>query len=197
MLVFRRIWLAVFACVGALVAAGGACTPEIGDKCIVSTDCSVQGDRLCDTSQPGGYCTQLNCRGNDCFNEAACVLFGSAVAGCSYDDRAGQYGSRVARSFCMKTCESDADCRGGYLCADPRTYPWNAIILDGNQDRRGCLPVPREDLDGGRSVEPASLPEVCGPAPADAAAPIEASAPAIVEAGSITLPPLFDPADGG
>src|SRR5690606_30776275 len=84
--------------------AGGlvvACTPEIGDKCQVSTDCSIRGDRLCDVSQPGGYCTQLNCRGDGCADEAACVLFNSAVPGCGYDDRAGPFGSRVARSFCM------------------------------------------------------------------------------------------------
>ena len=95
-------WRIRFALLGlalGAVAISQACTPEIGDKCIVSTDCSVQGDRLCDTSQPDGYCTQLNCRGNDCSDEAACVLFNSAVPGCNFDDRPRPYGSRIARSF--------------------------------------------------------------------------------------------------
>ena len=30
-------------------------------KCVLSTDCSQQGTLVCDTSQPAGYCTQLNC----------------------------------------------------------------------------------------------------------------------------------------
>ena len=33
---------------GLLSVAG--CAPEIGDKCSVSTDCSVNGDRICDTA---------------------------------------------------------------------------------------------------------------------------------------------------
>src|SRR4051794_157162 len=68
----------------ALSVASFACTPVIGDKCTVSTDCSIRGDRLCDTSQPAGYCTQLNCRAGGCADEASCVLFSSAVPGCNY-----------------------------------------------------------------------------------------------------------------
>ena len=50
-----------------------ACTPSVGDRCNISTDCSTQGDKLCDTSQPGGYCTQLNCLGNKCVDDALCI----------------------------------------------------------------------------------------------------------------------------
>lgn len=177
---------------GAVVVAQ-ACTPEIGDKCIVSTDCSVQGDRLCDTSQPGGYCTQLNCRGNDCFDEGACVLFNSAIPGCNYDDRAGGYGSRIARSFCMAQCDNDGDCRPDYVCADPRTAPWSAVILDDNQGKKGCLPKPLPFDGGGDGGVTFSVESpVCqSAAPLDAAAPIEASAPSIVEAGTVNVPPLF------
>ncbi|MDF2698197.1 MAG: hypothetical protein K0S65_6580 [Labilithrix sp.] len=169
----------------ALLAAIAACTPEIGDKCQVSTDCSVQGDRLCDTSQPGGYCTQLNCQGNSCFDEASCVLFGSAIPGCGFDDRSGRYGSRVARSFCMAKCESNGDCREGYVCADPTKYPWNAVILDDNQSKRSCLAIPLEGQDAGAD---AGNPDA---GPCNATAPdagrIEASAPS--RDGGI--PPLF------
>lgn len=186
---------------GAL-AAIASCTPEIGDKCQVSTDCSIRGDRLCDTSQPGGYCTQLNCRGNGCADEAACVLFNSALPGCTYDDRSGPFGSRVARSFCMAQCESNGDCRDGYVCADPRTYPWNAVILDDNQNRRACLAVPLEGQDAG-TAGPAPTAQVCGPV-APPMSQIDAAPPSIQEAGA--APPLFpeagspppgDASDGG
>lgn len=203
---FTAAWIAA----AAIASVAIACTPEIGDKCIVSTDCSVRGDRLCDNSQPGGYCTQLNCRAGSCADEGSCVLFGSALPGCGFDDRAGPFGSRVGRSFCMAQCESDSDCREGYTCVDPRTAPWNAVILDDNQIKRSCLPRPTSDaglaLVGDSGVAPdasivvtdastnASL--VCGPNPPAPA--IDASAPSISDAGA-RPPPLFprDAGDGG
>ncbi len=182
----RRV-LSRIAAAFALLSAAASCTPEIGDKCQVSTDCSIRGDRLCDTSQPGGYCTQLNCGPNSCADEAACVLFNSALPGCGFDDRAGPTGSRVARSFCMAQCESNGDCRDGYLCADPRTSPWNAVILDDNQNKRSCLPRPIAGQDAGTPA-PASTAGVCGPV-APPMSPIDASPPSIQEAGA--APPLF------
>jgi hypothetical protein len=136
--------------VATALAALAACSPEIGDKCILSTDCSIRSDRVCDTSQPNGYCTQ-NCRGNSCPDKAACVLYNTSIQGCGFDDRAGPFGSRVARSFCTARCFSNADCRTeeGYICADPKTYPWNAFILDDVQDQLVCLVVPSEGLEGG------------------------------------------------
>lgn len=198
----RRLFVAAVVLAGAFAVAG-ACTPKIGDKCTVSTDCSVQGDRLCDTSQPDGYCTELNCRGNDCFDDAVCVLFGSALPGCLYDDRAGNQGSRIARSFCAKFCDSTSDCRSGYLCANPRNYPWNAVVLDDNQGKKTCLPIPLEGqvapeagaVDGGVTFSQESA--ICQSfAPADASAPIDAAPASISEAGSANAPPLF-PEDSG
>ena len=131
----------------ALLAAGimgvfTACTPSIGDKCVLSTDCSTKGDRLCDTSQPDGYCTEFNCSKNNCPDEAACVFFDSKVPGCSYDDSNGNRGSRVARAFCSALCTKDADCRSGYICADPKAAPWNGIVIDDDQSKRTCLVIP-------------------------------------------------------
>jgi hypothetical protein len=178
----------------AILAGFVACTPEIGDKCQVSTDCSIRGDRLCDISQPGGYCTQLNCSRNSCPDEASCVLFNSAVPGCGYDDRSGPFGSRVARSFCMAKCESNGDCRDGYVCADPRTYPWNAAILDDDQGKRSCLPSPVEGQDAGTPSAVGTAP-VCGPA-APPLSPIDAGPAKIYDAAS--PPPLVPgPADSG
>lgn len=172
----------------ALLAGVAACTPKIGDKCVVSTDCSANGDRLCDTSQPDGYCTQLNCGPNSCPDEGSCVLFGSAIPGCGFDDRNGPTGSRVSRSFCMAMCANNGDCRSGYVCADPTKFPWSAVILDDDQSKKTCLPVPFESPDAAAVTQSANAP-VCSAAAVDAGT-IEASAPSI-DAGTVTVPPLF------
>ena len=52
--------VAFFAFVATASVLAG-CSAEIGDDCSNSTDCSSTGDRLCDTTQPGGYCTLFNC----------------------------------------------------------------------------------------------------------------------------------------
>ena len=167
----------------ALVALS-ACTPEIGDKCVLSTDCSTRGDRLCDTSQPDGYCTQFNCSKNSCPNNAACVLFNAAIPGCGYDDRSGGYGSRVARAFCVASCGQDSDCRSGYMCGDPRGAPWNGFVQDDVQDKRTCLVLPADYTpDGGASAPISSQapPLVCSVVGPKVPA-IDASPPHIVDA---------------
>jgi hypothetical protein len=143
---------------GVLALAG--CTPSIGDSCQVSTNCSSQGDRLCDLSQPGGYCTVFNCQPNACPDEAACILYHPAVPGCSYSDRGAQ---RSSKSFCMKTCTSNSNCRDGYVCADPKADPWQAFILDDNQGQRVCMPAPSLIDDAGLPADagPDAGPSVC------------------------------------
>lgn len=178
-----------------MVAAGILldCTPAIGDKCSLSTDCSVQGDRLCDTSQPDGYCTEFNCKGNSCPDKAACVLFNSAVPGCVYDDRDGRFGGRTARSFCVARCESDADCRAGYVCADPRSPQFGALILDNDQTQKTCLVKPIGYDNGTSTLAPTTNAQVCGPSDAGVMTPIDAS-PATLDSG---LGPLEAPDAGG
>lgn len=138
----RLSWLAVLC---GLVAFAG-CQPSIGDKCTVSTDCSTRGDRLCDTSQPNGYCTNFNCRGDDCPTEAVCILFAGSVPGCPIDDRHSP--PRTARSLCLYSCQDDSDCRtgDGYVCADPRTAPYFATPL---ADNAGKVCLVRATQDGG------------------------------------------------
>jgi len=168
----------------AALAAVAACTPEIGDKCVLSTDCSIRSDRICDTAQPGGYCTQ-NCQGNGCPDEAACVLYNTSVPGCGFDDRAGGTGSRVSRSFCTARCYSNDDCRTkeGYVCANPRSYPWNAFILDDVQDQLTCLVYPVDGFDGGVDAATALAP-VCRPTAPDVPAIDAGKAPgAMPDAG--------------
>jgi hypothetical protein len=130
--------LTALAAVLAPLAAIG-CAPKIGDKCVLSTDCSQQGTLVCDTSQPAGYCTQLNCTNGSCPNDAVCVEFQASVPGCAYDDY--QSPSRTGRSFCMAHCSGSSDCRQseGYTCANPTEAPWNAAILDNNQGQSVCI----------------------------------------------------------
>src|SRR5438874_282901 len=99
------------------VALGIGCKPKIGDGCAVSTDCSVNGDRLCDTTQPGGYCTVFNCEPGTCpADQSVCVAFHDQVCA---DPRSSE---RFERTFCMRTCDDDSDCRGGqYACLDEGT----------------------------------------------------------------------------
>ncbi|MGH7282511.1 MAG: hypothetical protein ACRELY_13375 [Polyangiaceae bacterium] len=151
------------------------CSKHIGDSCTLSTDCSIQGDRQCDTAQPNGYCTILGCTGNLCPDEAACVLFDPAVPGCGYTDREP---SRIALAACMKQCSSDSDCRTdeGYFCADPKAPPWNALILDDDQSQHICIPQPNIASD---------------------TQPVDASAPVCKNEGPDAGTILFSPVDAG
>jgi len=175
-----------------------ACTPTIGDKCVLSTDCSTRGDRLCDTSQPDGYCTQFNCSKNSCPDEAACVLFNAGIQGCGYDDRSGGYGSRVARAFCVASCGRDSDCRSGYICADPRNAPFNGRIQDDVQSKRTCMVIPADyNPDAGLASMPdrtsSSAPVCSGVGPK--VDPIDASAPKLADDASVAVKP--DAGDAG
>jgi len=147
----------------ATLALGGAagCTPQIGDDCSTSLDCSTQGDRLCDTTQPGGYCTIFNCEPDTCpEDEASCVAFNNELdpACGSVDD--GEW-ARFERSFCMQKCDDDEDCRSGYECVNPSQH--NAVIVDPDRSFKVCLAVATPPAE---TVGPP--PDVCHPADADA-----------------------------
>ena len=119
-----------------VAAALGGCGKEIGDACIIATDCSPNGDRVCDpvSNSPGGYCTIQGCDVTTCPGEAACIRFFSGSFSnkecnfadpkdaCSRDELCAVNGHCVARSsetrFCMRTCGDDSDCRDGYECRD-------------------------------------------------------------------------------
>jgi hypothetical protein len=129
--------IAGVAAVASFALAG--CTPKIGASCSLSTDCSPSGDRVCDTSQPRGYCTVLNCTNDSCPDKAVCVSFQSSVPGCSYNDY--QAPARTGVAFCMEHCKENSDCRtgDGYICADPEGSPWHASILDNNVSQGVCI----------------------------------------------------------
>ena len=120
-----------FAVVVALAALAVGCGKEIGDACIASSDCSPNGDRQCDLSQHEGYCTVEGCDYATCPEEAACIRFFTGQfenrecqsnLDCSLDELCNLTNHCVPRNaeerYCMKTCDSDDDCRDGYECRD-------------------------------------------------------------------------------
>lgn len=105
----------------AIFSAG--CAAEIGDECETSVDCSPDGDRVCDLSQSGGYCTIEDCTADGCPDEALCVEF-------SFDP------PRLARRFCMAACETGGDCRDGYHCVTPDAQ--DARVVDEHRGGEYC-----------------------------------------------------------
>ncbi len=123
----------------ALAAAG--CSPEIGDACVTSLDCSQQGDRLCDTSQPDGYCTVFDCQPDGCPGAAVCVRFGSELdPSCASNDVVDPRWPRFERAFCLAACASDEDCREGYRCLAPSDRRGDAIDRESEyRDAKVCF----------------------------------------------------------
>lgn len=100
------VWLASLA----LFALAGGCAPRIGDGCYNQTNCSINGDRVCDITQPGGYCTVFDCSPDTCPDDAVCVRFEPDTP-------------RLSRNVCMRRCSSGGDCRQdkGYTCVGNET----------------------------------------------------------------------------
>lgn len=86
---------AVFIVIAVAWLAG--CAPEIGDDCTINQDCGA--GRICDLSQPGGYCTIPECESTaTCPDGTVCIEFPNT------------------ESYCMLHCEGNDDCRDGYVC---------------------------------------------------------------------------------
>jgi curli biogenesis system outer membrane secretion channel CsgG len=110
-----------------------ACSPRIGDSCSSSVNCSINGDRLCDTTQPNGACVVFDCQADQCPDDAVCARFNPAEP-------------RLSVLACMRRCSSDSDCRSGdgYRCIDPSTFEDGlfAEVVDlGRPDARFCVAV--------------------------------------------------------
>lgn len=147
-------------------ALAAGCGQEIGDSCVISSDCSTDGTRFCDSSTDEGYCTILGCDYNTCPDEAVCIAFFSGgftnrtctpeteAEICSLDEICALDGHCVTRKSeqrnCMRTCDSHDDCRDGYECRDIQL-----MIEHGGQ------PV----LGPGLPIEESNL-KFCAPAPA-------------------------------
>ncbi len=151
-----------------LMFATSGCGTEIGDSCSLSSDCSPQGDRFCDTASPGGYCTVIGCDYNNCPDDSVCIRFFSNAQSnitcdpvtedvttndCSADELCALTGNCQPRTaefrFCMARCDVGGDCRGGYECRD-----------EGLMKEHGGEPVPAP----GESLGD-RLPRFCAPSP--------------------------------
>lgn len=83
--------------VGVGLLGGIGCGSSIGDACTTNLDCGT--GRICDRSQPHGYCTKTPCLDTGCASEAVCVEFSNS------------------ESYCMLKCSHDGDCRTEYTCS--------------------------------------------------------------------------------
>ena len=158
-----RGWTQAALC--AVLLIGSGCRPEIGDDCAFDIDCTGVEQRVCDTDQPNGYCTILGCDAGDCPDEALCVAYGSQLSraeGCVDTHRT----SRLLRTFCLRRCETDDDCRDGYLCIDlsDEDNPWGARVAEDDLPETGgracvvpfsAVPVPAT-AESGVCSEPAN-----------------------------------------
>jgi hypothetical protein len=114
----------------ALLIAAAGCSPKIGNACGNALNCSAQGSRLCDRTQPGGYCTIAMCEEGTCPPEAVCVKFRPQA-------------ERYAVTYCMRKCSKTGDCRSseGYQCTSAKQFgdpgAGDALIL-GNADQKFC-----------------------------------------------------------
>jgi hypothetical protein len=142
-----------------------ACGHDIGDACTTNVDCDQYGNRDCDQSQPGGYCTIAGCDEKSCPSEAVCIrIFPfespgavcSEAVPCASSDLCLPDGFCVPRAserrFCEKKCGSNSDCRGGYVCreagiegrpSDQSTYGSVALVANANQSTivKFCAPA--------------------------------------------------------
>jgi hypothetical protein len=109
-------------------ALASGCAPAIGDGCASATNCSVNGDRQCDLTQPGGACTVFDCQADQCPDSAVCVRFNP-------DD------PRHSVVACMKACTDDGSCRGEYECVRATDL---GVMPDGDDFAR-VLDVSRGD----------------------------------------------------
>src|SRR5262245_47963647 len=112
-----------------LTLIGVGCAHKIGDGCSMNIECSPTGDRVCDNSQPGGYCTQEGCLAGSCPDEAVCIRY-LDLGNTPCTDDAGnllcERGEiclegfcaplRSERRACLLICQDSGNCRGGYQC---------------------------------------------------------------------------------
>ena len=122
-----------------------ACTPQIGDGCQSSIDCSINGDRQCDTSAPDGLCTVYGCEADTCPDNAVCVRWRPDP-------------TRLTFTACMKRCSTDGNCRqaDSFRCVaagDITTTETGGDVIaevvdeDRNDDGRFCVATEPEPVE--------------------------------------------------
>ncbi len=146
--------------------ASSGCGKKIGDGCSTNIDCQQDGTRICDLSQPGGYCTVDGCDEDSCPSESVCVRFFDqkfSTTPCdeqpcaSFNEVCVTRGAGTVpptkvcvpasseRRYCADKCGGDGDCRGAYSCQAADTYGSKVLLEDGSQDAKFCSPTPASD----------------------------------------------------
>jgi hypothetical protein len=156
----ERAWLAVALAVG---LSAVSCGRKIGDNCQTAADCNPNGGRICDLSQPGGYCTILGCNETSCPSEATCVRYFPV-----------QYLTKPCNPFCEdRLCAPGADAG---TADDAGSLPCPMLCPQGSQEAvpaEACPNGPTNDctadetcLDEGvcapRATEMRFCAQVCG-----------------------------------
>ena len=139
--------------------AGAGCRREIGDECTTAADCNPNGSRSCDATQPGGYCTIQGCDETSCPEEAVCMRYfpakyltqpcdpdpGTVVTGCAANEICLDDGLCAPQStelrYCVKSCSSGDDCRGGYECRLAGTRGSKALTANPDAIVHFCAPT--------------------------------------------------------
>jgi hypothetical protein len=150
--------------------AAPACSKHVGDSCHTNIDCAQDGTRMCDLSQPGGYCTVDGCDDTSCPSQSICVRFfdqkyptgvcntaPGTVGQCRDDELCVVCGPSSAvpqptpccvpsvseRRYCAHTCGSDGDCRSGYVCRHSNTLGSLAFLSDpqASDTAKFCAPA--------------------------------------------------------
>ena len=79
---------------------------DIGHTCAHYSECDgIESRAACITEWPEGYCTELSCTLGSCPLGSRCVT-GITFTNVDID------------AFCLATCETNSDCRDGYMCTD-------------------------------------------------------------------------------
>ena len=116
-----------------------ACSAEIGDDCSFDADCSQNLDRNCDSSQPGGYCLIIGCAPDECPHEAVCVEYTTPCPIGTSDESCQRMLPNRGRTYCVKHCKSEGDCRSNYQCIEPEEASAGIIDFDTNRTKI-CTP---------------------------------------------------------
>jgi hypothetical protein len=126
----------------------GACSHQVGDGCSTNVECSPLGDRFCDLSSPGGYCTIEGCDSISCPSGSVCIRFFSLQRGAPQCDP-----SRVPRTDCQagsadccqpgsagccrlgERCLSD-DAQHSYCASETSEHRWCMHVCNSQSDCR-------------------------------------------------------------
>jgi len=136
----RSGWAAVLSALCVMLSVSVGCGRGIGDACESSLRCSAGGTRLCDMTQPGGYCTLAACQPGNCPDDSVCVTFSQKTT----EETASSDRNRLSTNYCMRKCDDRSDCRDdeGYDCITGEQFglgpEGEAVVEGGGSDQKFC-----------------------------------------------------------